>query len=272
MYRNLMRKLLFVASVTALLLFASADTSHATVIAFDNFDYANGDLPTVSGGTWVAVAGSPLPAEPVEVVNGEARVRMNGLREDDNFLSFSSTTGSIYYGIDFRVPSLAPGMDTSPFFAAFTNAFSTSANGRLTIVEPAGAGPDDDFTIGVTTDSTGVDATWSTDLTFNTTYRAVVRYDQVTNESQLWIDAVSDTDTSISGTDQLDANADIIERFELQQARTSFSPVHEVFVDNLVIGTTFNNVVTAVPEPSAAALLLLVGCGAGAVAMRSRWG
>jgi hypothetical protein len=96
-------------------------------------------------------------------------------------------------------------------------------------------------------------------LSFDTFYRAVVRYDQDTNIAQLWIDAANESDTSILGDDKADPG-DTVTQFALRQSDSSVNET--VTVDHLVVGQTFNDVVTpftSVPEPSSLIVLGLFG-------------
>jgi len=94
--------------------------------------------------------------------------------------------------------------------------------------------------VGIATTAGTADATWATDLTFGTTYRAVVRYDQDANIAELWIDAVLETDTSILGADETDPG-DAVDSFALRQSDSNLNET--VYVDNLCVGTTFADVV-----------------------------
>jgi hypothetical protein len=81
----------------------------------------------------------------------------------------------------------------------------------------------------------------------------VVGYDQDANIAQLWIDAALFTDTSILGDDQADPG-DTITQFALRQSDSDLNET--VTVDNLVIGMSFNDVVSPVPLPAAAWLFI----------------
>jgi hypothetical protein len=108
---------------------------------------------------------------------------------------------------------------------------------RLDIVAPSGSG---DFSVGIASDDGTADATWATDLTFDTTYHAVVSYDQDDNLATLWIDPVVESDTSILGTNQTTAG-DIVSAVALRQATSDASET--VRIDNLMVGTSFKSVV-----------------------------
>ena len=219
--------------------------SHATILAFDNFEYPDGSL--VPNGGWASTGGTGDL-----LVESEQAVVEHGVPAQDVNLAFSNVAGDLYFGIDFSVDDLgAPYVGTdNEYFAHFKDAaFNFSA--RLDVVAPSGSG---DYTVGIASDDSTADATWATDLSFDTTYRAVVKYDQVANIATLWIDAANSGDTSIVGDDQPDPG-DTVEQFALRQSDSSENET--VRVDGLVVGTTFDDVVSAVPEPTSIVLLFV---------------
>ncbi len=228
---------------------------NAAVIAFDNFDYADGSL--VGNGGWAGHSGT---AGDLLVSSGQVVVEHGSPSEDAN-LAFTPVAGVVYYGLDFTVDDLgAPYSGTdNEYFAHFRQGTNFSA--RLDIVAPTGGG---DFTVGIASDESTADTIWATDLMFGTTYRAVVSYDQDANIAELWIDATFETDTSILGEDRSDPG-DSVSSFALRQSDSSENET--VRVDGLVLGTTFDDVVNAIPEPSAIAFILL---GMAAMAGRRR--
>ncbi|GGI55894.1 T9SS type A sorting domain-containing protein [Winogradskyella haliclonae] len=202
----------------------------------EDFTYADG--PLVSNPDWSNFSGTN---EDLQVVSGQALVQ-HGSPSEDASIAFTPVAGDIYFGIDFTV--VDPGAVISggdyEYFAFFKDD-SFGFSGRLSITDANT--PGNDFTVGIATDSSNEDAIWATDLSFGTTYRAIVRYNQSTNDSQLWINATTDTDTSILGADLDDANARSISQFGLRQSDSSQN--EGVLVDNLLIGQTFLQVLSA---------------------------
>lgn len=221
----------------------------AGIIAFDNFDYANGSL--VPNGGWETHSGN---VGDLIISQGEAQVR-HGAPSEDVHLSFPSRPGDIYYGLDLNVSadSAITGSD-SEYFAHFKDVGSNFA-ARLDIIPALGGG---DFSLGIATDSSTADSSWATDLFFGISYRAIVKYDQIVNLAMLWIDATTSTDIFITG-DDIAGPADMISQFALRQSDSNLNET--VRIDNLVIGTSFDDVVrhysVRVPEPSTLMLLLL---------------
>lgn len=239
-----MRNLISVMAVIGM----CALTANASVIVSDTFSYPDGAL--VPNGGWTNHSGT---AGTLLVSGGEALVQNNSTgNTEDAHVAFSGVAGSIYYGIDFSVDDLgAPYVGTdNEYFAHFSDGGTFNFRGRMDIVAPTGAG---DFSVGIATSVSAADSVWATDLTYGTTYRAIVKYDQVGNQAQLWIDALLETDTSILGADDADPGLTML-WMALRQSTSSESET--IHVDNLVVGTTFGDVV---PEPASLTLLALGG-------------
>jgi len=219
---------------------------YASPIVSDTFTYADGDLTTVSGGTWSNHSGSgsfiQVAAEEAVLTHG------GGSREDANIMFGTKTSGSIYYGIDISVDDLgAPYTGTdNEYFAHFKNDVNFSFLARLDVVQSTGGG---DYSVGIASFDSTADAVWPTDLDFDTVYRMVVQYDIDADLARLWVDPASTSDLSILGTDGTGTGI-IINQFALRQ---SFSSANEtVRVDNLVVSRDFGDV--AIPEPTTLAL------------------
>jgi hypothetical protein len=249
-------------------LLAVAGTAGAQVITTDTFSYPDGSL--VPNGGWANHSGTLGDL----LVSGGQVVVQHGAPSEDANLAFTGVAGNVYYGIDFSVDDLgapyAAGGDYE-YFAHFREGFNFS--GRLDIVAPTGAG---DFTVGISSDGSTADVLWPTDLTYATTYRAIVRYDQDLNIAQLWIDAAVDTDASVTGNDQPDPG-DAVVSFGLRQSDSTENET--VRVDNLAVGQTFDDVlaigggpvaVPAMPTLLLFALAGLVGIAGITLARRRR--
>ena len=226
-----MKKLLILAVAISLV----ASIASATIIASDDFSYADGSL--VGNSTWYnhsGVAGDLL------VAGGEAIVA-HGIPSEDATLPFVAPAGKLYFAIDFTVedPGAAWGTGTDfEYFAHFKDD-GFGFRGRFDIQAPTGAG---DFTVGIGSTSSTADATWPSDFMYGTTYRAIVSYDQDANIAQLWIDASADTDLSIMGADEADPGT-VITGFALRQ---SDSTVNETIrVDNLIVSDDCADVFSA---------------------------
>jgi hypothetical protein len=120
--------------------------------------------------------------------------------------------------------------------------------GRLSVEGPTTGG---DFTLGIG-GSAASQGIWGTDLSFGTTYRAVVGFDFTTGVSSLWVNPTAETDTSTTG---IADTVPLISTFALRQSDSTWN--EGITVDNLRVGTTFGDVLLPVPEPSAVVLSLL---------------
>jgi hypothetical protein len=210
--------------LTLLITLISA-VSFGQVILAENFTYADGSL--VGNSTWENVSGT---AGDFLVASGKAVVQ-HGTPSEDVKIPFTSVAGDVFAGFDFSVDDLGSPYGGGTDFEYFTH-FGFKA--RMDIKTGTNGG---DFTVGISSATSTAEATWATDLTFGQTYRAIIKFDQVTGTAKLWINPTASTDTSISGTD---AGAATIVSFDLRQ---SDSQVNEtVRVDNLMIGQTFANV------------------------------
>ena len=219
-----MRKLyflLFAISFSAL--------SFGQVLVSDDFSYSDGSL--VGNGTWANHSGT---AGDLLVSSGQVVVQHGTPSEDAN-LPFAAVSGNVYYALDFSVDDLGAPYSAGTDFEYFAHFIipPSTFSARLSIVAPNGGG---DYTVGIASDESTEDATWGTDLTFGTTYRATVRYDQDANIAELWIDATLESDTSILGEDRADPG-DTVTGLALRQSDSSENET--VRVDNVIVAQSF---------------------------------
>ncbi|MBN4085013.1 T9SS type A sorting domain-containing protein [Flavobacteriaceae bacterium AH-315-B10] len=206
--------------------------SFGQVILTENFTYADGSL--VGNGAWTNHSGN---AGDLLVSSGMVVVQHGTPSEDAN-LPFTGISGTLFYGLDFSVDDLGAPYTSGgdyEYFAHFKVGGTNNFSARLDIVPPTGGG---DYSVGIASDESTADAVWATDLTYGVTYRAIVMYDQVNNQAQLWIDATSSGDTSIMGEDRPDPG-DTVNEFALRQSDSSENET--VRVDNLMVGQTFGD-------------------------------
>jgi MYXO-CTERM domain-containing protein len=205
----------------------------------DTFSYGNGALTNVSSPLWQAHSGGGSTA--VQVSSGQiSLVQGSGTREDVNRpTGVTMGAGETWYaGFDVAVS----GGTTTVYFAHFLQGTSNFGS-RIYVTNSAVLGGDFSFGIG---SAASPAATWASPLTFNTTYRLLVSYEYDTGVGRLWINPTQESDTSISAPG-FASNAMIA--FAFRQAGGNSVQT----IDNLVVGTSFNDVLT-IPEPSSLAL------------------
>jgi hypothetical protein len=210
--------------------------SYGQVILAEDFNYADGSL--LPNGGWTSGGGT---AGDFLVASGEAVVQHGAPSEDPRY-SFTPVTGDVYAAFDFSVDDLgAPYSSAGSDFEYFAH-FRFRA--QMDIVPPTGGG---DYTVGISSDDNVAEAVWGTDLTYGTSYRAVIRFNQDTGTAELWINPTTSADTSIIGTDD---GAFSATSFDLRQSDSDENET--VRVDDLMIGQTFNDVLVfaAATEPA----------------------
>ena len=220
----------------AALALAVASTASAQLIVCENFSYPDG--PLVPNGGWANHSGGTAQ---LAVAGGQAVVLEDGSLSEDANIVFAPIPGNIYFGIDVSVDDLgAPYVGTDNEYFAHFRAQPFDFAARVDVVPALGGG---DFSFGIASDTSTADTIWPTDLSFGTTYRVVVRYDQDNNIAELWVNPTASTDTSILGADQPDPG-DTIDSFALRQSNSDGNET--VRVDNLLVGATFDSVLTPV--------------------------
>jgi hypothetical protein len=196
----------------------------------DTFDYPDGSL--TSSSNWNNFSGSEGD---LLVTSGQVVVQ-HGTPSEDASVAFSTVQGSLYYAFDFSV--IDPGEIISgndfEYFAVLKNDANTY-RARIDIVAANNSG--NDFTVGISSTGGTADIIWLEDLSFDTTYRATVKYDQDLNIAQLWINANAETDASILADDESDPGTSITQ-FGLRQSDSSQN--EGILIDNLVISQTFS--------------------------------
>ncbi len=94
-------------------------------------------------------------------------------------------------------------------------------------------------------------AQWATALNTNVTYTIVSRYDVAAGQATLWIDPASESDASVAAADYLDpTNYVNVTHYAFRQA----SGEGTMLIDNLKVGTSFNDVAGANTAPVISAL------------------
>ncbi len=205
----------------------------------ETFTYADGSL--VGNSQWETTSGN---AGDFLVASGQA-ICEHGTPSEDVALPFAAVTGDVYYAFDMSVADLgAPYVGTdNEYFAHFRSSGGFVA--QLDIVEPTVGG---DYTLGIATASSTAQAIWASDLSYDTVYRVVVRYDQDLSIAELWVDPTSESDTSILGNDETDPGETLLS-FAMRQSDSSENET--ITIDNLVIAEDFNQTTLSTPSLNA---------------------
>jgi endonuclease/exonuclease/phosphatase family metal-dependent hydrolase len=222
---------------SCILLFLSAILADAVVIFSDSFTYPDGALTNVAAGVWIEhSAGTPL-----QVISGQAQIS-SSLSEDVHaaltnqpYTTGGGTTLYASFTVSFTSLPTAGG-------SYFAN-FNSSGSFRCLVWASTVNAVAGSFRLGVgnTTAATAASGQLPTDLALNTPYTIVIRCNVGMGQSTLWLNPASEADVSVSASDTTTAVS--ISNFSLRQA----SGEGTLRLDNLIIGTSFSDVVPGSP-------------------------
>lgn len=255
MHRLLARfplKKMFSTFVAALLSAAFVQTSAATILMTDGFNYGDGDLLTVSGGIWTKVSGTSA----LNVSSGKAIV--TNAASDDDTRSFESIgSGVLYYGLTATVTAV-PGTSGSYIATLWDGdaGADTDYFGRLQIAQGSSAST---VKFGIINDSNNMPVYFTgAEFDLNTTVQIVVKFDFTTMTSTLWINPTDESSPSVTDTVAavfgVTSSTSTLGNMVLRQA----SGIGTTAIDYVTVATSFGEVV-AVPEPTVTILLLASG-------------
>jgi len=240
------RKLFLVSA--ALGWFSSAQLTEATILLNEPFSYTDGALVTVSSGAWVHHSGT-VTGE-VKVVSGKALLSQTNAEDVGAILLGQpyppSTNISLYASFILRTVALPTGASGS-YFAHFKAFGSSGFAGKVfTTTNGAGAGF---YRVGVAnTDNTAASAVINSDLSLNADYVIVLRYTVSNSLSSLWLNPQTESDAAAAASD-LPGATNTIAGFALRESFSSPNGMGTLLLDNLVIGTSFNDVIQSLSGP-----------------------
>lgn len=212
----------------------------------ENFDYADGDLDTVSGSLWTTHSG----ADPqIQVVEGSAIVTAPGSFDHNRLTGVVAGSNDIwFYSVRFSV-ELGESPVNNDYFVHFKDDSVFGFNARLALDDPADAANDFSLSIWASSEGDGQED-WNGDFMFGEVITCVVRWNNGTGEATLWVNPVDENSTNITDEELADAMR-LVESVALRQDSgftdgDAFSSI--VTVEALAAGTEFAAVLDAISE------------------------
>jgi hypothetical protein len=231
-------------------------TANATALLNETFSYANGSLTTVSGGAWAAH--SSVGLNPVQVTNNQIRLQgLTASAEDVNRAlpggPYTPESGAVLYAgfdVKFTALPLPSTAFSNNYFAHFSDGGPINFRGRI-YPTLSNAAPGS-FRVGIANNTNRQDqggvVYWGSDLSLNTTYRLVMRFDVASGlNTMLWINPAVETDTHITAIDPLPAG--VAPTNILAFAFRQNGGVGTNLIDNLRVGTDFVDALLAGNSP-----------------------
>jgi hypothetical protein len=244
-----MRKIAITLLALCLTAIAVAPAGAASLLA-ETFSYPDGNL--VPNGGWTTFSGST----DITLVSGVANGASSKSADDSRGFAAQSTTAKTYWCMNLNVPSSQTASTVHVAFAFLMDAGTTNFEGRLYLVPAPGTGK---FQLGISPGSCNspcFPALWPGTLNMDQSYVVTVSYDASNASSELWVDPSSESDVKVSttvfsGTAPLNT---AVEKFGLRQgaAPTGYSGSNNWVwqVDNIGVGTTFNDACASAPVPT----------------------
>ena len=224
----------------------------------DSFSYSDGPIVGASGSSWTTHSGT---AGQANVVSGQLSLTEAESEDVNTALSggpYTVASAAVLYS-SYTVSFGALPSGGGAYFAHFRD---TGTGFRARVFTSTTNAAPGSFRLGIG-NSSGATATSGqigVDLSLNTTYTVVTRYDVASGLSTIWLNPVAETDPGVTASDA--PGLIDISSYGFRQSLATGSGMGTLTVDDLRVGTTFAEVV---PEPSTIALLCL-----GAVALLAR--
>jgi len=215
----------------------------AAVVLDEPFDYPDGSLITVSGGRWSSHSGT---AGQVDVAAGAVRLTQ-AETEDVNALlgggPYAADSGAVLYAkFTVRFTALPDGAGT--YFAHFKDGSTGFRAKVFASVSGAAAGK---FRLGISRATNSPNAFFERDLSLDTPYVVVVRYDTATTASTLWVDPAAESDPAVSATDDNATPVSVV-AFALRQSLSAGNGMGTLVLDDLRVATSFAELFGSVPD------------------------
>jgi len=226
----------------------------------ESFSYPDGTALN-STANWATYSGNT----PGQIIVNSGQIVISDSQTEDVEAAFSTPniTGDIYASFDFSVadPPSYTGTDFEHFFLFKPTPSTSIFKARVDIAAFSASG----YKPGISSGSSTAEILWAQDLSYATTYRMTVKYSTTTGLSQMWIDAVLETDTSISTTTP--STVTDIDAVAFRQS--SASPDQSITIDNLKVATSFANTLSTdvsveatfsiYPNPTSTDIVIITG-------------
>lgn len=230
-------------------LLAGVSAARADLVFSDGFTYPDGNLVGAAGLLWDAHSGAGN--EPVTVQSGMIRISRSGIEDVNTALPGrpyepGGAVAAIYAG--FRVHFTTLPSNNGSYFAHFNNTGARCLIWAATTNAASGS-----FRLGVgnrTTDASATTGQVATDLSLDTDYFVVVRYELATGVSAIWLNPESESDSHVMAADSVGTSLPGISTFAFRQA----GGIGIMLIDNLIIGTSFDDVVGGNLPPTVSAI------------------
>ena len=178
------------------------------------------------------------------LTNGSAM--LTGTRSEDlgvniSTPAFAANSGVVLYTSFTIVCSNLP-TSGGDYFAHFKDTINGTTFREKVFISTANATAGK-FRIGIANAANNFTAQFPQNLNTNETYLVVMRYNSGTGESVLWINPSNTSSTNVAATDGTTVTS--IAAYGLRQS----DPIGTSYIDNLLIGTSFSDVATVIPNP-----------------------
>jgi hypothetical protein len=215
----------------ALIAMATAPAFSAVLMS-EGFSYANGNL--VPNGGWATHSGTGTD---IQVASGRAVVDMNSAPDDNKTFAAQGATGKTYYCLEVLIPAIT-GSPRLNYFAHLKDTGTVNFAGRLGVA-PSGTG----FTFAVGSTAFTTPTSWTSQLAYGTSYRVVISYDAATGTSEMWVNPANELSPKVTSTGTPGTN---VSAFALRESNTGTGTLWKASVDNVGVGTTFNDACTQI--------------------------
>jgi len=242
-----MRKSTF--ALLAIAAVALAAPAGATNLMSETFPYANGNL-TPNGG-WATHSGTGTD---IQVVSGRAVGNMLNAPDDNKAFTAQGSSAKLYACFNVIIPTPAASPDTN-YFAHFKDTGTTNFLARVWV---GASGSTFSFGLSATSCSCSgncVPVFWPVPLNYDQQYTVAISYDGSTGVAEMWVNPSTELSPKVTASGGPIATVNL-STFALRQSSAtqtacpagSFAWGYSV--DNLGVGTTFDDACNFGPTPT----------------------